>query len=206
VKVLFVKNVWNGKTYSLAKHYWLFLVIPSAIFGGVAIAIDENSLSDWAPMAAALLLALGLPVHVVGYVGLFNCARHQKWRGWASTAVVFATLGILISVEKTFRPVESWDMEKEMATTNRQLPKKIGDGVTFTKAVYNQQSHDVTLWFSLETDEDINIDYMNGWVAAQFCPELQGRYSNVRKLRMVVSTPDNSTTVVEITKQDCKQD
>jgi hypothetical protein len=63
-------DIWNGKTFSLAKHYWLFLVLPSAVFTVLVKVLDFNSLS-FSPTSygwvSGILWTITVMVFVVGY-------------------------------------------------------------------------------------------------------------------------------------------
>jgi hypothetical protein len=84
----FIADVWHGRTFSLAKHYWLFLVLPSVVFTVLAKVLDFNSLS-FAPTSygwvSGILWTIAVIVFIVGYVGLINCARVRRFRGWSGS-------------------------------------------------------------------------------------------------------------------------
>ena len=95
----FIADVWNGRTFSLAKHYWLFLAVPSAIFSALVKVLEFNSLSfnpttyGW---VAGILWTITLIAFGFGYVGLINCARVRRFRGWSAVAVTVASLSLVL--------------------------------------------------------------------------------------------------------------
>lgn len=97
----FIADVWNGKTFSLGKHYWLFLAVPGAVFAGLAKVLEFNSLS-FSPTTfgwvSGILWTITMIVFVVGYVGLIKCARIRRFRGWSAVAVTVASLSLVFAM------------------------------------------------------------------------------------------------------------
>jgi hypothetical protein len=141
----FIAALWNGKTFSLAKHYWLFLVVPGIVFSVLGTALELTSLSftptsyRW---AIGALWIIAMIVFIVGYVGLINCARTRAFRGWSSVAVGVTSLSLLLGIaravnEFTGNPVEATGQLYEAAASiNAQVPKKLDSVTTLTGAEY----------------------------------------------------------------------
>jgi hypothetical protein len=141
--VRFVADVRNGKTFSLAKHYWLFLVVPGIFISALTKSLELSSLSigDRAyDLASKALQIVALIIFVIGYAGLINCARVRRFRGWSAIAVGVATLSFIAAIagRVTGNP-ESQEKElyEAAGTINAQLPKKIDNKVTMVKDAYS---------------------------------------------------------------------
>lgn len=89
-----IGDIWRGQTYSLGKHYWLFLVLPLAPFK-IIMRAEDNGLISPPPIVDFLILIIYVSIFIIGYVGLVRCVRREKWRGWGKVAFIFATLGLI---------------------------------------------------------------------------------------------------------------
>jgi hypothetical protein len=96
----FLADVWNGKK-SLTEHFWLFLVLPWAVFNVLVEILHFYSLS-FSPTSLGwmigILWTISVIVFVVGYVGLINYARIRRFRGWSGVAVTLTTIGGVVSI------------------------------------------------------------------------------------------------------------
>src|SRR5438128_7423567 len=141
----FIANLWNGKTFSLPKHYWLFLVVPGVVFTVLEKTLEFNSLSftpglyGW---VSGILSTIAVIVLVVGYVGLINCARSRRFRGWSAIAVAVTTLSFIGAILQTAaefsgHPVNEVKQLYDAASAiNVQVPRKVDATTTLTKAEY----------------------------------------------------------------------
>jgi hypothetical protein len=60
----FIKNVWSGH-YSLAKHYWLFLVVPQMLFKILDKTVPWDAMPDWQVLP---FIGLAIAIYVVALV------------------------------------------------------------------------------------------------------------------------------------------
>jgi uncharacterized membrane protein (DUF441 family) len=73
-------------------------VVPGVVFTVLAKALEFKSLS-FTPASygwvSGILWTIAVMVFVVGYVGLINCARFRRFRGWSAIAVGVTTLSLI---------------------------------------------------------------------------------------------------------------
>jgi hypothetical protein len=204
----FIRNVLKGKTYSLPVHFWLLFWLPALVLNVIALAIAGTSLSwdDWSlALAYDLWCAVTIGVMALSYVGLINCARRERWRGWAITAVIFATIAIVRSLVDLIGPATSSDLRKEVELLNMQLPKQLDDATTLTKVVYDRSTSFITFM------EDIDPSYplrspreMKAEMVNFICPQFKGHYSSVRKFQVIVHINGRLDNVVAVGPDDCR--
>jgi hypothetical protein len=91
----FINNVWSGQ-YPLAKQYWLFFVLPAALAKVLDRTLPWDAMPDW---SALPFLGLSIPIYIVGLVGVYRCVNAGRYqsRGWATAAVVVASVGALLT-------------------------------------------------------------------------------------------------------------
>jgi hypothetical protein len=213
----FLADIWNGKTFSLAKHYWLFLVLPSAVFTVLVKVLDFNSLS-FNPISygwvSGILWTITVIVFVVGYVGLINCARIRSFRGWSGVAVTLTTIGAVLSVLKivaNFSENPLNDVQQlydSVASINAQLPKKVDAITTLTKAEY---SNNVFTYY-LEIDPTAyqspnwSTDRLKANITTNACSTFKGSLGTfaLRSVRYVYETGARDNLVIEVGERDCE--
>jgi hypothetical protein len=212
----FLADVWNGKTFGLAKHYWLFLVLPSAVFTVLAKVLEFSSLS-FTPQSygwvSGLLWTITVIVFGIGYVGLINCARIRRFRGWSAIAVVVTTLSLIGGIGRIiaqFSGTSFNDTEQfydAANSINAQTPKKIDIITTLTKAEY--KNNVFTYFYHI----DPTVSHSTNWSADRIreavkknaCDTFKGSFgtSALQSVRYVYNTNGSDKIVIEIGESDC---
>jgi hypothetical protein len=213
----FVANLWNGKTFSLAKHYWLFLVVPGIVFSVLAKALEFNSLS-FSPTSygwvSGILWTSAVIIFVVGYVGLINCARVRRFHGWSAIAVAVTTLSLIGGIAKTIAEFSGTPLNEiqqlydAAAAINVQLPKKIDAITTLTKASYSENVF--TYYYDVDTttaySKNWSVDRMKAIVKKNACDTFKGSLGTAALLsvRYVYNTGDRDKIVIQVGERDCE--
>jgi hypothetical protein len=213
----FVANLWNGKTFSVAKHYWLFLVVPGVVFTVLTKALEFNSLS-FTPTSygwvSGILWTIAVMVFVVGYVGLINCARFRSFRGWSAIAVGVTTLSLIGAILKTVaefsgNPVnEVQQLYDEASAINVQVPKKVDAITTLTKAEYRDDVF--TYYYDIDQaayqSPNWSTDKAKVTIKANACETFKGSVGTaaLRSVRYVYKADGKDVFVVEVGGRDCE--
>jgi hypothetical protein len=213
----FIANLWNGKTFSLAKHYWLFLVVPGIVFSVLGKAIEFTSLS-FTPtsfgVVSGILATFALIVFVIGYVGLINCARFRGFRGWAAVAVIVTTLSLIgtiagVVAEFSGTPLnETKQLYDAARAINVQTPKKIDAITTLTKAEYGDDVF--TYYYDIDPagyqSPTWSVDRLKETIKKNACDTFKGSLgtSVLRNVRYVYKTGASGNIVIEIGERDCE--
>jgi hypothetical protein len=198
----FVRDVWRGDTYSLAVHYWVFLTVPMLFFNLIVAWWNWHSLEmeEW-EWAAIPLWLLQIVIWLWGFGGLWNCARHQKWRKMATVAVVFALIGLLRTfgaIAEQLRPADH-NVQQEMIMLNSQLPHDYGDA-TLVRVAYDHH----VIEFFYEQDAPVALpgkDYFR----KNLCGDIRHYFEKAAdSVRFNYKSRDGSSEgTIAITKSDC---
>jgi hypothetical protein len=205
----FISNVWHGRTYNLAMHYFLFLTIPLMLLGLFKLGIDSNNLSlgRFYDLVYNGFWALDIAVAVFGYVALINCARHYKWTGWSFIAVGVATLSLLGGAGTLVAPADDSEMAEGMATLNAQLPKKLDALTTLTKVSYDNNERVMTYFYEVNvrgnqrarSSAEVKENF-----AISMCDSFKTVFAGVKEFRLVYAGYGRPDDVIEVTREDCK--
>ncbi len=212
----FLGQVWNGRTFSLAKHYWLFLVVPGVVFSIIEKVIEFRSLS-FTPIqngwVSGILWTIVVIVFVVGYVGLINCARYRGFRGWSAVAVTVTTLSLVAAIVRVIEgfsgnpPDATQQLYEGAASINAQLPKKIDAITTLTRAEY--RNNVFTYYYDIEPtayqSPNWSADRMKQIVKTNACGTFTGSLgtSALLSVRYVYNTGGRDNIVIDVGEKDC---
>ena len=213
----FIADVWNGRTFSLAKHYWLFLAVPSAIFSALVKVLEFNSLSfnpttyGW---VAGILWTITLIAFGFGYVGLINCARVRRFRGWSAVAVTVASLSLVLGVLNTvdqFSAAPANDIQQlydSVMALNARLPKKVDAMTTVTKVDYSDGIY--TYYYDIDPtvyqSPNWSTERLKRTITSNACETFKGILGTraLRTVRYVYKTSQRPEIVIEVAQKDCE--
>jgi hypothetical protein len=129
----FLTDVIGGRTYSLGRHYWMFMVVPGICINLIVFAfLATLSWDARFRLLGDLLDVVAIGIFFIGYVGLINCVRYRRrWRGWGSVAVAVTTLTAFVSVAQLFgAPETDQQIQREFEALNAGLPRKMDAATT----------------------------------------------------------------------------
>jgi hypothetical protein len=213
----FIANLWSGKTFSLAKHYWLFLVVPGIVYSVLAKVIELNSLSltstsyGW---VSGMLWTIAVIVFVIGYVGLINCARVRRFRGWSAVAVTVTTLSLIGAIGKTVAEFsgtplnDTQQLYDAAAAINVQVPKKIDSITTLTKVQYTDNVF--TYYYDIDAagyqSPEWSADRLKTSIKANACEAFKRSLgsSALLSVRYVYKAGVRDNIAMEFGKKDCE--
>ncbi len=215
----FFDKAYQGKTFSLAKHYWLFLVFPNVLFMILWIILGYHSL-DFKPShldflyGAFSVIQWGL--FLAAYIGLFRCALNKgqgKLKGWGRIAVAAASIGLLSGIINSYHQLSntpstnlSKDLCLEIDQINSQLPRKVDNSTTLVRANYNGN----TLIYTYEVDASL---YNNNWspvkaqkIITQNMCSYFGKYladPALELIKLIYKIPGKDDFILQVRQTDC---